>query len=123
MSYELTIKKREDVLWVKATGTRSLQTVLAMSEDIFTACIEQNTTKVLVDVRALEGRLETMEAYQIPDKHFPKMRDRSVITRAAIVDLEEFRNIYKFFENVAVNRGFALRVFSDLDEALEWLNE
>jgi len=121
MSYELTIEKKANVLWVTATGTRSLETVLAMSRDIVAACVENEISKVLVDVRALKGRLSTMEAYEIPDKHFPTIRDRSVITQSAIIDLKEFEHRYRFFEDVAVNRGFTLRVFSDPAEAVEWL--
>ena len=38
-----------------------------------------------------------------------------------IVDLKEFQSSYEFFETVARNRGFDLRILSDVDEALEWL--
>ena len=72
MSYALTIEKKGDVLWVTAAGSRSLQTVLAMSKDILAACVENKVKKVLSDVRALEGRLSTLEAVNIPAKHFPK---------------------------------------------------
>jgi len=123
MSYNLTIEKKEDVLWVTATGNRSLQTVLAMSKDILAGCVEKMVKKALIDVRALEGRLSTLEAYEIPDKHFPNMRDPNVITHSAIVDLKEFERNYKFFEDVAVNRGFDLRIFSNTGEALEWLSK
>ena len=110
-------------MWVTATGTRSLETVLAMSKDILKVCVEKRVKKVLMDVRAMEGRLSTLDAYEIPDKHFPKMRDRSVITHLAIIDLKEYEGSYRFFETVAVNRGFMVRIFSDVDKALEWLRE
>lgn len=122
MPYDLTIEKKGDFLWVTATGTRSLETVLAMSKDIFAACAKNKVSKVLIDVRPLEGRLKTMEAYEVSDQHFPKIQDRRVITRAALVDLGEFDHSYRFFENVAVNRGFILRIFSDPDKAVDWLN-
>lgn len=123
VAYDLKIKMEGDVLWVTATGTRSLQTVLAMSQDIFAACVEKHLKKVLIDVLALEGRLPVMDAYDIPTKHFPKMRDLSVITHCAIVDLKEFEASYRFFENVAVNRGYSLRIFSNTDEAIAWLKK
>ncbi|MBW1743590.1 MAG: hypothetical protein JRJ47_09215 [Deltaproteobacteria bacterium] len=107
----MKVEKKDNVLWVTATGTRTLETVLAMSKDILAACREKKVTKALIDVRGLEGRLRMIEAYQIPDKHFPKMRDRSVITRAALVDLKEFEDSYKFFEQVAVNRGVGRDIF------------
>ena len=123
MSYKLTIEKKGDILWVTATGARSMESVLAMSKDIMAACVENGVVKVLTDVRALEGRLSTMDSYEIPDKHFSKMRDPNVITQSAIVDLKEFEESYKFFENVAANRGYTLRIFSNPDEAAEWLKK
>ena len=123
MAYDFRVEVKGDVLWVTATGTRSTETILAMSQDILAACVEKDLKKVLIDVLALEGRLSVMNAYEIPTKHFPKMRDRSVITHCAIVDLKEFEDRYKFFENVAVNQGFMLRVFSDTDEAIAWLKK
>jgi len=119
----LTIKKKGDILCFKATGSRSLETVVAMSNDILTACVEHNTKKILVDVRQLEGRLSSIDSYEIYNRHAPKIRDLNVITHNAIVDLEEFGSSYNFLETVAVNRGFNSRVFSDLDEAVKWLEE
>jgi hypothetical protein len=123
MSYRLTIEKKDDVLWVTAVGTRALEGVLAMTKDVLAALIENKVTKVLVDVRALEGRLRTMESYEIVDKRFPEFRDRSVITRCSIVDLKAFEHDYRFFENLPMNRGFDLRIFPDPDEALGWLQQ
>jgi hypothetical protein len=121
--YDLKIEAEGDVLWVTATGTRSLQTVLAMLQDIFAACVEKDLKKVLIDVLGLEGRLNIADAYKVPDKHFRKIRDRSVVTHCAIIDLKEFKESYKFFENVAANRGYLLRIFSDTDEAIAWLKK
>jgi hypothetical protein len=123
MSYDLTIEKKDDILWVIATGTRSIETILAMSKDILAACVEKKVTKVLIDVRELEGRLSTTGAYEIPSQYFTKMRNRSVITHNAIVDQKDFQDSYRFFENVAVNRGFMLRIFSDPVEAADWLKK
>jgi hypothetical protein len=69
----------------------------------------------------MQGRLEILDAFEIVDQYFSEMRDRSVITQAALVDLTEFEHNYRFFEDVAVNRNFNLRIFSDPDKALEWL--
>ncbi len=123
MSYSLTLERKDNVLWAAATGTRSLETVLAISSEILAACVEKKVKRVLIDVRGLEGRLAKKDAYDIPDKHFPEIRDRSVITHAAIIDLKEFEDSYVFFENVAVSRGFRLRIFPEPEEAIEWLEK
>ncbi len=123
MAYELSIETKDNVLWVKATGTRSYRTILSMSQDILKACLEKNVKKVMIDVLALEGRLSVSDAFEVTDKYFPKIRNRSVITHCALVDQKEFEPSYKFFENLAVNRGFLLRIFSDTDEAITWLKK
>ena len=122
MGYDLKIKVDGDILRVIATGTRSFETVLAISQDVLAICVEKKLKKVLVDVLALEGRLRTIDAYEISGKHFPKMPYRGVIAKCAVVDLKEFEKTYRFFENVAVNRGLLFRIFSDTDQAIAWLN-
>lgn len=123
MPYSLTIEKKDDVLWVVATGTRSRADVLAMAEDILMALIANKATKVLIDVRALAGRLGTLDSYELVDEHFFGLRERRIVTRCGIVDLKEFEDSYRFFETVAANRGFALRIFSDTGKALAWLQQ
>lgn len=121
MSYSLSIEKKDDILWVTVKGMRNLQTILAISKDVLVACVEKKVKKVLIDVRALKGRLSITNTYHLADKKFPEMRDRSVITHNAIVDLKEFEDSYKFLELVAQNRGYILRIFSDPDQAMTWL--
>jgi hypothetical protein len=123
MSYDLTMEKVGDVLHVKAVGTRTMDVIMAMSKDIMEACARHGTPKALIDVRAMEGHLPTLNAYDIPKTFFQKIRDRSILQQSAIVDLKENEERYKFLENVAVNLGYILRIFSDADEALQWLQE
>jgi hypothetical protein len=123
MSYELKFEHEEDPLRVKATGTRNLETVLAMIKDMYAECAESQLKKVLLDVRALKSCLDTLDAYEIPARYLPVMRNLSVVTHVAIVDLKKCEENNKFFENVAVNRGFMLRVFSDTKKAVEWLKQ
>ena len=121
MSYDLTYKKEKGILKVKVSGMRSFKTVLSVITDIQQICLKQNTPRVLIDVRELKGHLKTMEAYELPAFVFPKIRENSIIEKSAIVDLEESRDFFSFFENVSVNRGFNLRVFTDMEDATEWL--
>jgi hypothetical protein len=93
-----------------------------MAKEILEACLKNKTSRVLVDVRGLEGRLSTVDAYEIPTSYFPKLRRPGMLTKAAIVDVKEFKDSYQFFENVAVNRGYNLRMFGDIAEAIEWLH-
>ena len=121
MSYQLTYKKEKEILNVKVSGIRNFETILSIIKDIQQICVNQSTCRVLVDVRGLEVHLKTMEAYEIPLTVFPKIREKRVIEKSAVVDLEESRKYFSFLENVAVNRSFNLRFFTNIKDASEWL--
>ena len=122
MSCEMDMDKEHDFLHVRVRGVRTGETVSAMARDILDACVENRCTKVLVDVRALKGWLSTIEAYDVPSTDFPDLRGRG-LQKAAIVDRERPGETYRFFETVARNRGFNVRIFEDTDRAVEWLRE
>ena len=119
--FKLTMEKQEDVLHVKAEGKRSFKTLVTIAEQIMEACREKDTCRALVDVRAMGGKLSTWEAFKLVTSCFSRVRNRRVLRKAALVDREDARPRYKFFETVADNRGYNLRVFEDTAEALSWL--
>ena len=119
--YNITFKQNDDVLCAETRGKRTFKVVISIAKEIIEACKKYGTKRVLVDVRNLEGRLSTINAYNIPADYFEDFRDPEVLRKVAIIDLEEFSEQYKFFETVAVNRGYNLNIFSDVTKALEWL--
>jgi hypothetical protein len=121
MSYEVTINKEENFLHVQAAGERTLDNILAITHEIMAAYARHGIPKVLVDVREIEGALSTMEGFELPTEHFQKIRDQRILQKAAIVDRKENEERFRFFQTVAENRGFNLRVFTDVDEATSWL--
>ncbi len=121
MSYQLTYKKEKGFLHVKTTGIRSFDNIISIVKQIQKICLEQGTSRVLVDIKGLEGHLKTMEAYEIPASEFPKLRNKNSIEKAAVVDREESRKNFSFFENVAVNRSYNIRFFTNNKDAAEWL--
>jgi len=44
-----------------------------------------------------------------------------VVRVAFLYELGEYDEYWKFYENVAVNRGLAIKVFTNKEEAMEWL--
>jgi hypothetical protein len=117
----LTAKAQEDVLIITAIGSRSLETVVAIAQEIKSLCEEHGVANVLVDVRGLEGRLRAADAFFLVIKHFKTFRDLRVIRKAAILDQNLSEDRHRFLENVAVNRGYNFKIFDDFDEAIEWL--
>jgi hypothetical protein len=121
MNYNLRIENIGDYLFFTATGTRSIDSVLSMTKDVLAACAREKVKKALVDVRAMLGKLTTVEAYDLSDHHFPVMRDRNVLVRVVIVDRKENEARYRFLETVAVNRGFSVRYSNNPQEGAELL--
>ena len=77
--------------------------------------------KFLVDDREMVPDLSTLELYQLPDV-LERMgfgrRDRAAVLYCETSPrAEDFR----FFEDTALNRGFDIRLFTEMDKALDWL--
>lgn len=117
----LTMEKQKDILYVKTEGERTFKTLVTITEQIMEACRENDACLVLVDVRAMGSKLSIWEMFKLVTSCFARVRNRRVLRKAAIVDREDARPRYKFFETVADNRGYNLRIFEDSDEALSWL--
>lgn len=121
MSYKLSFQKEAGYLRVNVIGERTRESVTAIAWDVLRACTEEGNSRVLVDVRQMTGRLNRVDAYDVTVLEFPKIQSAGILKMTAIVDLEEYRDRFRFFETVAINRGFNLRIFGDPDEAVIWL--
>lgn len=119
--FKLTMEKRKDILHVMVKGERTYKALVKITEQIMEACRQNETCRALVDVRAMGGKLSTLETFKLVMLCFARLRDWRVLRKAAIVDREDARPRYKFLETVADNRGYNLRIFEDTAEALSWL--
>lgn len=107
------------ILLVRAWGfDESLQDVQAYGMAVIRACHEHGVTSVLCDERDLEYRLSLVDTYEIAtfiSKNAP------ALMKAALVCHPRFLKPAQFWEEVAVNRFFHARFFTDPDQALAWL--
>ena len=123
MSYQFEYQEKAGYLYVHVLGERTQDAVISLTRELSQKAIERGFTRILVDVRELKGWLQVMESNYIVTTEFPKFRG-SGLKRAAILDREPAEpQRWSFFETVAQNRGFELRVFTELDLARQWLLE
>jgi hypothetical protein len=120
MSYELAIRHETDYMYVKATGIRTVEDLLAIAKDCKAACDEHGYKKLLINVQGMTGRLSTVESFTLGREEMGKLEGRGLYT-TAIVDLEENRDRFKFLEDVLRNSGFNFRFFSNEADARMWL--
>ena len=81
-------------------------------------CAEQRHLAVLLDCRRMKGQLSIMDRFHIMEYG---QITRGAISRLALVNLAQNILPDNFAENVAVNRGVGLKVFTDIDKAVQWL--
>jgi hypothetical protein len=100
-----------------------LGAVIQLAEEVYQKAVQLQIRRLLVDVRDLLGWLQPTEIYDVVDGEFPRFRGHK-IRRLAIVDRKHDEPDQRyFFETVAHNRGYDLRLFADLQEAIDWLVE
>jgi hypothetical protein len=121
MAYDLEIKKEESYLHVRAAGSRTRATISAIGQDILEACRKHDIYEVLVDIRDLTGEMGIFDSMLIVTKEFPKLNAENVVKKAAIINPRNRHERSRFFEQIAVKRGYNLRLFEELTPAIEWL--
>jgi hypothetical protein len=117
----LEIVERDGYVVAVLRGTRSPQTLLAAAAETLAHCAAAGFDRLLIDVRAMRGRLDTFETFDIAGRQIPAQEGIRGIVRAAVLDRSENLARIGFFETVAVNRGLNLRAFDDEERALGWL--
>jgi hypothetical protein len=90
-----------------------------MSLDMITLISSMGANNVLVDIRALRGRLSITETYERVRNYPPHMYK----TYVAMVDIPENSDYSSFHETTAANAGMKLRFFTDIDTARTWLKK
>jgi hypothetical protein len=123
MAYQVEFQDKIGYFFAHVQGKRTVNSVVELIKDLSERAIELHHKRVLVDVRDFEGWLQIMESNYVVTSEFPKLRGKG-LQKAAILDREPVEpNRWFFFETVAQNRGFDLRIFNNEKSALDWLLE
>ena len=119
MSYKLTITQKHTYLHIIVTGELSEENVLRYFEEIHRECTTRNCFRVLIE-ESLDGpRLSVITVLELVSKESSK--NRGLYEAIAYVDVNAVGDSMEFIENVTVNRGLPVRVFSTAADAEKWL--
>jgi hypothetical protein len=83
-------------------------------------CSQLQVFNALLDCRKMTGEIKILESFMVA-QYGGKMR--GVLSRTALVGREDQMLPDNFVENVAVNRGVNLKIFTDVEDAIDWLEE
>lgn len=84
------------------------------------ACSQLQLSKALLDCRKMTGEIQILESFMVAE-YGGKMR--GFLSKTALVGREDQMLPDNFVENVAVNRGVNLKIFTDIEDAIDWLKE
>lgn len=115
--YQLSSSVNKGILEIVITGEVTKNALKNMDEGIATILKTTEARALLIDLRALSGRLAITEAYFHVQNYPPEIRRVDI----AIVDLEEHAGFQSFYETTAINAGLSLKWFTDIYAARSWL--
>jgi len=82
---------------------------------------ENGTNLYLSDATQATFRVAIASVFDLPAVHDDHKLARPVRIAVLPPASEEGKEVVKFYETVCVNRGWSVKLFSDRNEALEWL--
>ena len=116
----LRIIQKEDYVRFDYTGDFSEVAGKQCIDAMVEACSQLQLSKALLDCRKMTGEIQLLESFMVA-KYGGKMRGS--LSKTALVGREDQMLPDNFVENVAVNRGVNLKIFTDVEEAINWLKE
>jgi hypothetical protein len=114
----LEIQDKKDYLLVSFIGEFNLDAGQRTIDRVLEACIQYNLSKVLLDCRRMTGPLSITDRFLVVD--YGQVMLGKVLAMVIVGRPDQILP-NRFEETVAMNRGINLRVFDDIELAIEYL--
>lgn len=117
MGIKPSIEILENILVLKLSGARTLYDVDDINELLVKELQKSNSKKAVIDYTGVKGKRSIVESVQKAESFPVEFRQYKI----ALIDSKENREAAVAEESVFSNRGFRLKAFTDLQEAIKWL--
>jgi hypothetical protein len=121
----LELEPREGYLYACLSGDYSLPETKALSLQCLEACAQHHRSKLLLDVRSVQGSNSLTQIYEYAEflaaEAIKVQRQAGVALRLVFVGRPPLLDPERFGITVARNRGLAAMSTGDIDEAYRWL--
>ncbi len=121
MTYKMTIEQKPAYLHAVVTGENSADTVMRYVEELMRACAAHGCPRVLIEERLEGPRLGMIEVFGMVTRGSARFQRK--LEAMAFVDVNAQGDVMRFAEDVAVNRGFPVKVFPTVAAAAQWLEQ
>ncbi len=118
----LTMEEKSNYLRVYASGIRSRENVNNLTLKVFNTALEKHISKILIDVRKLEGYFGYLDIFVFAKDVLKDLRGKGV-DQVAVIDIHRTTRKDWFLEPVARLHELNIRVFTDEESAIKWLEE
>ena len=125
MGLQQKIHFESGLLTVDARGEFSLEEAKQAFLEMLTAVAQYQAEKVLFDGRNLKGKPEDLERFFYGEfaarDTIRLVQEHRIAPRFGYVIKEPLRDVQRFGETVALNRGMNVKTFETPEEAFQWL--
>ena len=118
MSYEINYNTEQNYIAITIEGEFKLSTIKELATDVASFIDHYNCNYILNDLRLASLTDETLDIYNMP-KQAKQAGVKSYVKRALVVS--ELSSNLRFLETVFINQGHIVMMFTDIDDALQWL--
>ena len=124
MGIQFEVDVRPDYIYLSCTGVFSNDDLLYVYEKGLTIAEDKKLIAILIDIRVLGGEPpSTMQRFTLGEA-VPRLQlEHSSRICLVLVGDEPMIDPERFGETVAVNRGATGKAFTDIDEAVTWLEK
>ncbi|MCP4704755.1 MAG: hypothetical protein GY865_09110 [candidate division Zixibacteria bacterium] len=119
MQFSVNYNQKDDYIVGNFIGDLNKNSVKEYAQAIIDSSKENNCTRLLNDLREANIGISIIEFYNFQKTIITEDVDQS--WKRAIVAKENIKEL-DFYETVSYNQGYHLRIFNDIDKAIEWLN-
>lgn len=124
MEYTSEFDEVNEIIIIRVRGTyhrpEDSLTIQKLARDFYN---KRGCCRFLIDMRQTQIVGETMDVFvtgsvPVDNDLRMKMTPHKVALVYSTIDVEE-----RFLKNIAVNKGYNIRIFSKVDKAIEWLKK
>jgi hypothetical protein len=116
---QIEVELRDGLLFVTASGTVTLEASVRLLKQVFDTAKEKGVNKILVTTLAVDGELSTFDRYAMGTQLAEYIQQRHIDVRVAFYGKRPTTD--GFAARVAQNRGIVTEVFSNYEDAVNWL--
>jgi hypothetical protein len=120
-AFNLAIEEKPNYLHVHTRGMRSRENVHYIAVNIVNSALEKHLSKILIDIRELEGEFGYQEILALAKEKLINLRGKGV-DQVAVIDIHKTAKNNWFLEYVSNIHELNIRVFTEEESALRWLN-